>query len=89
MFVWSDIRTDSKAVFGFSKNSSELTTIISSIAEADVLAMTETSADGANGFGNNVVWLGPLVATDIIRCHDDDGLRNITNLTRLTITRIR
>lgn len=60
---------------GWSLNSAQLTTIITSITTADLLAMT--AANGSVGVDfDTSVWVGYLIAGDIVRLHGEGSTLN-------------
>jgi hypothetical protein len=68
---------------GISKNSTQLTTSIASVTDADVLMMNE----GGTNQKNIVSATVPLVAGDVIRPHTDGGVDQ-TTYTRFVITKV-
>lgn len=76
-----------KDTFGISKNSSELTTNIEDITQADRLAMALTP--GANE-QQTISWSGPLQAGDVIRAHTGATLTSgtETDLASMSISKI-
>lgn len=73
-------------IFGFSKNSSQLTTDIQSITAANALIYADITASGATA---NVSWTGILNAGDVIRPHDRTGQTDsIPGRCRFVITQV-
>ena len=81
---YTDYSTTGAAALGFSLNSTQLTTAITSITDADRLP-TEVSGS-ANQEGSSS-WVGILDKDDIIRPHTDGGA-SATNRANFTITKI-
>jgi hypothetical protein len=67
-FTYSENGSGSTTQFGFSKNSTQLTTAIQSITDTDVLALTSINAAGGKGLAS---WTGYLNAGDVIRPHQE------------------
>ena len=67
-FLFIHVSTDwaSAAYFGFSKNSNQLTTGITSITHAHVMMYNYTTAIHVN---NEASWSGPMASGDIVRPH--------------------
>jgi hypothetical protein len=75
--------SESSGDFGISKNASNLTTNVQSLALSEVLALGATSTSVNN---QNVSWQGYLLAGDIIRPHSDATLSGVT--TTFTISKV-
>lgn len=71
--------------FGISLNSSQLTTGISGITDADRLSMVTTGGANYRGFCGSTLT---LTAGDVIRAHTSGTSGGIANNTQFTITRI-
>jgi len=73
--------------FGPTKNSTELTTNIGSLAvPSSRLAMGTTS--NVSGYPDSVSWQGSLVAGDIIRAHTDGTTSGTADRTTFTISKV-
>jgi hypothetical protein len=71
-------------LFGITLNSVSLTTAINSVAESEILTLSNV----ASGNGRAAVaWTGLLAATDVIRCHTNSGGGNtfVDNINNFTI----
>jgi hypothetical protein len=75
--------SESSGDFGISKNASNLTTNVQSLALSEVLALGATSTSVNN---QNVSWQGYLLAGDIIRPHSDATLSGVT--TTFTMSKV-
>lgn len=73
------------ADLGISKNSTELTTAISSITRNDRLAVSTTTAANKP---DSLTWVGFLRAGDLIRCHNEGTTVGTGPNSVITITRI-
>lgn len=71
---YSDQYDGGTFTIGISKNSSQLTTVITSITNTDRL-----SASDGNTYSNQCTWVGRLAAGDVIRPHSDSNPNN-TNI---------
>ncbi len=70
---------------GISKNASSLTTIIGSLPNQNILAISSPSA---TNFSMSASWQGYLVAGDIIRAHSDGQLTGATNVATFTMSKV-
>ncbi len=83
---YSDQASSDSQFFGFSLNSTQLTTSIYTINAADRLAHTQIS-DITFGSNSNVSWQGLLQKGDIIRPHESGSLSSVANV-NFTISKI-
>ena len=75
----------SSGSFGFSKNSSNVTTTIGALDRSERLTMVTAVNSGDRGTAS---WTGPLYAGDVIRIHTDSVTNSNAAICSLHITRI-
>lgn len=82
--AYSELRAGASCLMGISRNSTQLTTGINGITNADVLAISENAADHPAQCGGAFI----LDAGDVIRAHTDGNPGSTDVYVRFTITKL-
>lgn len=82
--------TTAQTIFGLSKNSTQLTTSITSITNSDVLALrNDIDSVGSTGAKvDSVTWSGYLAVGDVVRPHTDGATVSTASALKFTISKV-